>query len=289
MRGFKLGLPQHNNGMSTEAETRDFLHLNTKGAQDVALASLRKTNRLQPVYLRVLSHVSAALTPVHYGKVRHTIEKKMGYGVANIRLIGDNWQNVELQVGGLRFDRLVSPRHGQSFDITDGGKCLPMVEYHDIAFEAKQIGAGDVVVEYDIVEVPEEIRDVVKSDAKPENGLCLVYRAIQCTGEESFHAPLTAIKLNYNHPVEKIILDVISGTVDEAILDIQDFSKTLPLQKVSDTQFVIDFGEQTINFSRVDSPRLRIVTTEDCIVEARAITLHVARSLMGMYGLMFTK
>lgn len=288
-RGFKLDVQHHINRMSSEAEIREFLHLQTKGAQDVALAALREEKYPQPVYTRVLSHVSAALTPVEWGNVCHTIEKKMGYGIANIRLIGNDWQHVYLLVGGQRFDRLLSPRHGHSFDITDNGRCLPMIEHHDIALEAEKTGAEGVCVEYDIVELPDEVRDAAKPVTESRIGLRFAFKAFQCVGAESFHAPMTAIKLGYNHPVEKIILDVIRGSVDEVILDFPQFSSTLPLQKVSDTQFVIDFGEHTINFSRVDSALLRIVTTEDCVVEARAITLHVASSMWGMYGLMFTK
>lgn len=271
--------------MSTDEVKLEVLHEVTFGAQDAALKEIGDTR--QPTYEKVVEHICATLV-MNPGKINYVGSRKVyefpnrpGLAIANIRLVGDNWSCAFLMIGGQYFDRLNSVSHGSSFWITDGGRCLPFVSNHSVSIQADKYNEDDISIEYDLVEPIWDHHDI-----------CFSFEANQTSGHETIGAGVSKVRLSYNHPVKKLIVDVLKGNVDAIEFGIDKFDHmTIPFEKVSASQFVLDYGENTINFSRLHVPWIKVTAKEESVLDPRAISLHIVRVLpeAGMYGLAFSK
>ena len=273
--------------MSSEAEARDFLHTSTYFVNDTTLQDVRALKRMgdytsinQPIYTRVVEHIVSDIGG-STGPQSLVIETRLGYAIANIRLHGDNWSDAALVVGRVDCDWIKIPQHGNSFFLTDEGRCLPFVSHHKFEVRAKA-SAGDSLrrIEYDIVEFPAISTSSFQFPAKST-----VY-----SGDYTVSAGVKNVKLLLTNPVEMIRIDVLKGRVEsmEFVVETKESTiVTLPVQKLSDNQFVLEFGEKTVNFSRVDDSYLRCNVSEEATICPRATTLNVLRSVAGMYGMAY--
>lgn len=273
--------------MSADDTNLQLLHELTYGIQDVYIEKLNDASQL--TYSRVIEHVTATLVSRCGGRVAYRIPKVPGFGVANVQMVGDNWSRASFLVGDQLFDRFDCARQGSRFSITDDGRCLPFVIITEFEIEAMKESSDDVQVEYDIVEVTKEINKQLLE----HRAIDFLFDANQTIGYETIPVGDSVVRLQFNHPIKKIIVDVVSGHVVamDLTLQIGSHNDKVPLQKVSDTQFILDMGKEgeTINFSRVDKACLQVTATEESVIDPRATSIHVVKILSEMYGMALTK
>ena len=266
----------------SEKDVRECLRILTFGRQDegIKLFKSRYDGFNQPQQSRVVEHVVKTITgsPID---VRRELEVPKHLALANVRILGDNWDNAMLIIGGQRFSQCWSKFNMNSFFITEGGNCIPAVKWHAFHIEITRLRPyEDLTVEYDIVEyspTPSTGKDIHE----------FLFKAIQYTGMETIGAddsPKT--RLNFNHPVEKLGAH-FKNKVEKVEL-VVDGHYTLAFKKVSDTVFELDFGEETVNFSRIDNVKIHFSGGEN-VVDVYALSWQMARGMSGMYGLAFTK
>jgi hypothetical protein len=196
-------------------------------------------------------------------------------GVANIRIEGDDWSMARLFVGDKCFATIHSPRYGHSFFLTDGGNCLPLVEGTQITLHLTKESGEDPHITYDYVDC-----DFTEGD--------FAIQTFQNTGLETVVAGDVKVRTALIFPVEKLIVDVLKGQVDAMQFCCRTTELiTLPFEKVSDTQFVLDFGGKDVNFTNLVWQALQFVATDETIVDTRAITRNIVRIHPGSYELVY--
>ena len=273
--------------MPTEAEARDFLHTSTHWVQDIDLEDVRALKGKgdyasinQPTYTRAVEHVVSEVGEAA-GKHACVIESRMGYAIANIRILGDNWSDASLVIGGVANDWVKFPQHGNSFFLTDEGRCLPFVSYHKFEVHTKVSTCDSPLkIEYDIVEFPAISASAFQFPAK-----ATVY-----SGDYTVSAGVKKVPVLLTNPVETIRIDVLKGSVDsmEFVVGTKESTIiTLPVRKLSDNQFILEFGEKTVNFSRVHDSYLRCTVAEEATICPRATAFNILRSVAGMYGMRY--
>ena len=156
---------------------------NVVGIQDTRLKDLNGKRLLYNEVIETKKFTNS-------GKITHKIEfPSDGTGVANMKIYG-NWESVRLMVGGQQFDKLSKDIPINTFQMLNDGCCLPYLEYHNIEFF---IEGGDYQLEYDIVSV----------DFNFEIDQEYFVKQLQYSGPEK---NVDKININFNHPVEKIIV-----------------------------------------------------------------------------------
>lgn len=257
------------------------LHDTYYGAQDEYLKEDRRTRLKQPRYTDIIETRTIVANPSSKGSVRINIKDKEG-GIANIIIKSDKWESAEFEIGGQRMIKIYNIMDVNTFSITDNGFCVPFIEYHDMAICIHGVD-DSITVEYDIV----------KSDSN-KNG---VYEFLFTSLVEDYlnysvvvQPTFQEVKVGFHHPVSKVFAK-FEKNVEKVYMKFNDDSENqVPFKKVSDTEYVLDFGETTINFSRIDKAELVILNSEpDNSVFCYAETYHVMRGMSGMYGLAFSK
>ena len=265
--------------VACEEETRAILHSTTKGIQDERFAELTST---QPKYTRVIEHVTLTCDE-QKRRINKKLEIPEGLAIANVRIQGANWERAFFLIGLQYFDLCLNPSFGNSFFLLDDGYCLPKAKCHNFEIELlKIIPSEDVIVEYDIVESP------LSADGHYE----FVFKGKQYCGPETVLSPVSKLRLHFNHPVGKLIAKfqkpVEKIEFHVPIEGVETY--ILPFTKVSDTEFILDFGEKTVNFSRIDKC-LAVITSDggENTVTVCAHSRNIARGRSGMYGLAYSK
>lgn len=246
------------------------LHNATYGSQDSALESGTLNT---PAYGRVLRHNTTTIGHVvSYLDVSSNTE-----ALANIRILGSNWSSAELQIGGLRFGRIYRFMGMNSFPALDEGRCLPFAENHRIGLSVVcENGVSGVDVEYDVVEItPQEMHR-------------FSFTNIQYTGPEGLTASNPRLRLHFNHPVTTLNVK-FEKPVESVSLHINVVDTEIEFKKLSDTEFTLDFGDNSINFSQVDSALLHVRGSENNTINCYAKTKEIIHIMAGMYGLAFQK
>lgn len=266
----------------------EILHKVTYGRQDDFFA---KHDMTPPTYERVLRHVSAtvdstspymAMLGGQTGYIRRIkIENPTlnTEGIANLRILGDKWTIAELTAGYQYLSRIYRFMGCNSFPMLDDGLYIPFVERHTLELQI----CGDTTsfdIEYDIVEV-----------SKKDN-YQYSYTNLQYPGSETLTTDLSKVRLCLNHPVVRLTakFDKPVESVELNAIPSSEHPPCVPFQKVSETEFVAEFGKNSINFSRLDAPILLINnSSDDNKLYYYAHTKEVIRIFDGMYGLLFRK
>ena len=262
----------------TELETRRALRALTYGYQDIAISNTSSS----PKYIRVVKHESFSLGGRDGNLVKHLINHcRSGYGLANIRLDGRAWRDAKLFTTASQvISSLSSPKYGHSFFLTDEGNYLPFVGFHGFEIHFTCVGEETVNLAYDIVEC-----------APPRGYFAIVFKSY--TSKEIRHADTgnQRVRLSFVNPVEKILLhfEKDPDIVPSFFCKVGDKEFTLPFRKVSEdtsSQYVLDFENETVNFSNLASAEVLVETMENSM-EICCIALNILRSASDMYGLAF--
>ena len=244
------------------------LHRRTWGSEDVCISNNPST--LSRNYIRVFHHESISLGDHAKQKV---VSYVRGCALANLRIHGTSWHRFELATtAGQVLCSLPSSNYGNSFFLTDGGHFLPFVAFHQFVL---QIGEGTATVEYDIVEcrVPASFHAVFKSFVFVSMSVSQTHR----------------IPLYFRNPIEKLYF-VLETDVDELpnfVCKVNNEEFTLPLTKIQDAKYELNFGMQTVNFTNLQSAEIVVQSSEANHVEVCAIAYNIIRSVCDMYGLAF--
>lgn len=261
--------------MTTEIphnELLEILHKVTYGRQDEFLDAVKAHGATPLTFERVLQHVTATVNR-KYQFENGTCETN---GIANIRILGDKWTSAELVGGGQRITKIYSFTGRDSFPLLEDGRYLPFAEHQTL--ELFVFGEAESFdIEYDIVEIPQ--KDMHE----------FVFTNLQYSGDEELTKEDSKVFLWFNHPIIQLIAK-FEKPVESVELRIQEGLPYVPFRKVSDTEFVAEFGENSINFSRLHTPALLIKNLSGKnIVRCYAHSIEGIRILGGMYGMMFQK
>lgn len=124
------------------------------------------------------------------------------YGIANVRIVGNEWNTAELIIGGHVFDKICSKLEQREFPMLENGCCLPCCEVMPIRMKID--GKCDSVA-----------YDIVVSNGSDLN-MCFT-----CKGSETVSAQSSSggIELPFHYRVEKLIVksDVELSNVETEI------------------------------------------------------------------------
>lgn len=191
-------------------------------------------------------------------------------GIANFRIEG-NWDAVSICVGGQQLDKIYSLMNNtNSFDLLDGGKCMPFLKKHPISLTI--VSSGKYKVSYDIVEL---------ADPAPEYEY--VFTAHQYCGPET---DCEQVKLQFNHVVTKLCVkpDRSVGSVELFMHD----EKVCDLVKVDGAIWLYEFPKELcINMSRLDMLNIRFDVSVNC--DTWVESKQLLRVMSGMAGAAFSK
>jgi hypothetical protein len=217
------------------------LHVATYNAQNSAIEEVHTP---QPRYTAVLEHVRKTFRAGTCGTLSLSGET-LYEGIANVRICGDHWERAEIDVCRQRIAVLYRCMDRHSFPLLDNGFCLPFVAGNAIQIcvdDRSPPGGADYAIEYDRVA------------CGAEDGQ-FVYTDFQYTGcEELSSAPVNKMRLNFNHPCTNITAK-FEKPVELVELHLQSDNMptnyVIPLEKISEREFFLDFGSNTVNLSRI--------------------------------------
>lgn len=194
----------------------DTLHTSTHGVQDVAIEKVLACKKFEdgtigihPIYTHVYEHKSYNICGT--GELQsYVINPYLGKAVANIHILGNNWSDATLKIGErITVDRIKFSHHGNSFNITDEGRCLPFVDHQDFLIKFKGEHNSSIIIEYDIVEIPELPTTAVAFSFKSN-----FYSDCYGSDKEILSTGINKVRLYFCHPIESIHIEQISGCVD---------------------------------------------------------------------------
>lgn len=169
------------------------------------------------------------------------LKEDTNIGFTNLKIEGNLTDTeidmIEFEIGGTRILRSAEKYDGYvSFTLLNDN-ILPAVKKHDFRLYMDLNPNKEVKISYDIVEI-----------SNPVDKWETIINQIQCTGSEHLITGHNKQRLNFNHPVEKIVIKS-----DEPISNVFitfDGKHTIPLQKI-DSQYYECIFDNTINFSKV--------------------------------------
>ncbi len=240
------------------------------GAQDEAQ---QKHNGRRLLYNSVIETKQIKL----WGNVTYNVRLPNNTsGISNVKIEGD-WETIELEVGGQKFDKLYKIAGENTFDIFNHSSCLPLLEYHSIKFQIT--GGNNYTLQYDIVNVDSDGGFIANE---------IFLKQQQYTGAEDLAIGNNNIKLYFHHPVEKIT--VFTDYKVENLELFIDSKYKLPLTQIDDLKWELNFGDTPLNFSRMKHVRLLCNNTyENNHINTFATCHHIVRICGGMAGLRFSK
>jgi hypothetical protein len=263
--------------MSTPEEKESHLralHDATYNAQNSAIEEVRTP---QPRYTAVLEHVRKTFRAGTHSTLS-LVGETLYEGIANVRICGDHWERAEVIVCGQRIATLYKCLDRNSFPLLDNGVCLPFVAGNPIQIhvdDRSPPGSADYAIEYDRVVC--EAEDVQ-----------FVYTDFQYTGcEELSSAPVNKMRLPFNHPCTNITVK-FEKPVELVELHLQPDNMTtnyiIPLEKISEREFFLDFGSNTVNLSRIWHSYAIVKNSEpDNIAQCYVESLHILSKAENVY------
>jgi hypothetical protein len=246
----------------------------------------------QPTYTRIISQRS--------GRFNETFvfPKYAGLALANVRIMGNHWTSASLYGGELdqhgpfftfaNFGYVVPPAEETSFPVFHNGKCLPYVDKHELKLVVRG-NDSPVEIQYDIVEYPTQ--DLEQQES-------FVFRCQQTTGIENVPAGLGRLyraSVSFNLPTERLSLHVVRGHLDalrpmEFVCNLYHPTEPnqpmyrLPLEKVSSTQYRLNYGEKLVNLSRLNTAYIEFERGEEELeIELIADSFCIGKIANGEY------
>jgi hypothetical protein len=245
-----------------------------------------------PTYTRVISQRSGMFNETF------VFPKYAGLALANVRIMGNCWTSASLYGGKLdrdghfftfaNFGYVVPPAEEIAFPIFHNGKCLPFVDEHELRLVVRG-NDSPIDIQYDIVEYPPQ---------EMEQELSFVFRCQQTAGNDTVPAnpgQLYRAPVSFNFPTERLSLDIVRGHLDasrpvEFVCKLYHPTESnqplyrLPLEKVSSTQYRLDFGEKLVNLSRLNTALIEFERGEEALeIEIRADSFCIGKITNGAY------
>ncbi len=249
------------------------------GAQDEKLKNMDK-NKQRLFYDNIIEHKK-----VEY--IHNNIQDKYdiicisyepNLGVANVKITGD-WQQLDLEVGGMRLDRIYRVSEENSFDIFNKGSCMPTLEHHNVI---KLISKGtNYTVEYDLVSVNNNI---------PVNTYPAYFIKQQVyDNHDNLIIGTHKFPVWFNHPTEKLTV-YSDEPIEDVVLAIA-FDLKINFTQISPLKWEINFGEEYApNFSRMDCAKIYFKNNfENNQVHFWGTSHAIIKYGAGMCGLAFAK
>lgn len=241
----------------------------------------------------------------------------------------ENISSIEVEYGGQRFDKIYGFEQLKTLaalyrrPITNNGDtymiplCMAPFHFNNLAFPSTQWHELVISVEFiepydDIFEIYGKMYFLIPEARKRLFDTAHEYSTVQSqySGEDRVHAGINTIALNFNHPVYMIYFyGLDKSKINNIRLVLNDAvyydGPLLPLEQVKAARglghvepVMMFFSpdpinvcpKSTINFSRLDYPKLEIDTTEEDVdVHVVGLNCQGVRYMNGMYGLVYSK
>lgn len=256
----------------------DFLHKTTYGVQIRYIEECSKRGG-RPRYTDIIETRSFILDPNSRNEVRLNIKGEKEGGVANILIKSDKWEKATFYIDSYPIAEIHNIMGLNTFPITDDGFCVPFGGCRGMSVLLQ--GAPDTIaIEYDLVSF-DFGRDYVCE---------FVYKTPVANPSRELAAQPTfqEIKFNCPYPFTKIVAK-FKKRAEKVYARCIDDGKHVPFRRISDTEFVLDFGKTMINLEHYGhSAGLFILNMEPGnSVFYYAEAFHVIRAMSGIYGRAF--
>lgn len=186
-----------------------------------------------PIYTSILETRSVKVENKGRCFSHKVVIPRRGMGLSNVRLVGD-WKYAIIEVGSQIFDHVHKVFGKNTFELFDGGLCLPFVEYHDIVLK---VYGTDFTMYYDIVSI-ENTKDeylIMRQFMDNPYGDKLVLKKNQV--EIGLLGCIETIKVTTEKPVEDVKVC---------------FQKyQLPLTRVDDLNWKLTFSDRLLNVNNI--------------------------------------
>lgn len=249
------------------------IHASFIGAQDTYITESLHSYKFESE--RLISK-NIIIFPAHENAYRHTYSFPLkrhendNIGYTNLKIEGNFSESeidtMELNIGGWRIVR-VAEKHDNylSFSLVDNNIIPASQKYF---FELTIEHKCEAKISYDIVEIKNPI-DIWE----------MLIKQIQFTGPEIILGGHNNIRLNFNHPVEKIIINADIPIMNPIIK--LDETHIIPCDKIDDCHYQCLFGK-TINFSIVKHAFIEFdcpnSANENSLVRIYAHSLNILKS-----------
>jgi hypothetical protein len=219
---------------------------------------------------------------------RVLLDRGRGLGFTGVRFVGNPFavESISLEIGGQRFDKIYPFITGRFDSMPLLDTVIPYPAFHEICF----------VVEFCEKDQPLEIYydqvDIKNEDYKQtyEKSYDTIFVSTQYNGNEEVSAGLGSIKLNYNHPILRMVFFTDEPLTKPQIILDNDHKLHVPYKGIQGKKHVYEVGfNTTINFSRVNSSSFDFETSTKNTIYPFAICYNIARFMSGMAGLAFSK
>ncbi|NDC10288.1 MAG: hypothetical protein EBZ75_13290 [Oxalobacteraceae bacterium] len=236
--------------------------------------------------------------PVDPSKYRTKIEipnDPNGKGIANIKIAGNTWNKLNVEIGGQVMNRIHRFMGFEKPPLTDNGHCIPFVEHHAVVIVVEnyeRLCGEQSVVEYDIVECEykKETTGTKKGFSAEFIYSDYLYNEHHSIGKSKGATPLEAFRVYFNHPVRRLFVKTEKPVESVDLwVDLKYPYPTIPLTKVSDCDFVLDFGKNTLNFSNCYAKLYVRNPVAENTIRYYVESLQCMRAMSGMYGNAFSK
>jgi len=215
-----------------------------------------------------------------------------GKGITNLKIDGD-WESLEVVIGGQLVDKIYKIWECNSPYILQAPYCIPFLEHHSIDICVSH--NKQYTLTYDIVSVSHPC--VLSKKECSNTRYDFVFNFLIFTGFEEIESDIQYTYIPFNNLIERLVV-YCDNPVDYIKFhygNIKFFNDkknplfTLSFQKINDTKWELDFGEQTVNFSRIERPFLEIRSFTKNIIGVFAVAKNIAIIKNGLFRLGFSK
>lgn len=215
-----------------------------------------------------------------------------GKGITNLKIEGD-WESLEVVIGGQLVDKIYKIWECNSPYILQAPYYIPFLEHHSIDICVSH--NKQYTLTYDIVSVSHSCALLEKNKDKDKEyantGYEFVFKTLNFTGFQDIESDIQYTYIPFNHPIERLVVycdnpvDYIKFLYNKKT----NLSLTLSFQKINDKKWELDFGEQTVNFSRIERPYIEICSSTKNTIGVFAVAKKVGTIKNGRFGLKFSK
>ncbi|AYV83791.1 MAG: hypothetical protein Hyperionvirus11_64 [Hyperionvirus sp.] len=229
----------------------------------------------------------------------HNVSVKNIHGVRSVRLevggacVDRYWCCNERIVGGLQSVYGITKNNNVPLYLINSS-CLPILEVHDITLCVEMNDGADLAFEYDLYELPIELRPyVLNGETKPlvkirsdglDNSLGIITKQIDFPGEDRIwvRGDKAKVKLNYNHPIYNLLIQFDNPNVSVNYFELSMDEKLFRCQhNYKNDCYIIDFMPENstliekygINLSMVDRLILTVYFNPPCLDEELVVNI----------------
>ena len=243
------------------------LHTQFIGTQDLAI---QKLSGKRLTYTSIIERKQIELS-----NLINVLENPgPNFGIANVRIEGE-YNNIKFWINRQQYDESFPCDGLNTFYIFENGNCFP---FGDNEFSFYYKGPPNCVISYDVVSI--EI---------PVEPLDFLIKINQYHFEDSIKEGIKIVRLAFHHPSEKIIVKSDKPLNDIKFLYCKEpCPHILSFTKINDNEWILDFGNNTLNFTKMEHDHLLINSPTNNSIQIINKSLMISGICDKKYKLYFT-